>query len=204
MSTGTLYRIVNTLMLGLALILIARPASAQDPAADIREVMESRDTEIKRLLGPAGQEVPEETRRALREVINEIIDFESMAQAALGATWSTLSAEDQVRFVEVFGDIIRGQSLSNLDPYRSSVSYEDIAVDGPTAHVVTRTVYKDIPMVVEYNMASSDNGWRVTDIILDDVSTVDGYARSFRSMIRRRGFDTLMERLEKRREQMTD
>ena len=39
-----------------------------------------------------------------------------------------------------------------------------------------------------------------TDIILDEVSTVKGYARSFQSVIRKKGFDDLMERLENRLE----
>ncbi len=201
MSFGTPYRIVNTLMLGLAMILIAQPALAQDPAAEIRELLESRDTEIKVLLGPAGDEVTEETRVALQEMINGIIDFQAMAEKALGAHWSTISTEEQANFVSVFGDIIKDQSLSNLDPYRSTVTYESVTVEDSSAHVVTRTVYKDIPMVVKYDMRSAEDGWKVTDIILDDVSTVEGYSRSFRSMIRRRGFDTLIERLEKRRDQ---
>ena len=102
----------------------------------------------------------------------------------------------------VFADIVRGQSLANLDPYRAAVSYESITVNGATAHVVTNTLYDDVPMVVEYNLRQNGTVWLATDIVLDEVSTVDGYARSFRTMIRKRGFETLMERLEKRRDEM--
>jgi len=39
----------------------------------------------------------------------------------------------------------------------------------------------------------------VHDIVLDEVSTVGGYERSFRRIINRRGFDALMNSLENRR-----
>jgi phospholipid transport system substrate-binding protein len=44
-------------------------------------------------------------------------------------------------------------------------------------------------------MTRGEGGWHVTDVSIDDVSTVEGYARSFQSMIRKRGFDALMQRL---------
>lgn len=193
---------MHTLLLTVALILIAGPAFAQDPAVEIRQMLSDRDAEIKKLLGPAGSAVSEATRETLRDVINGLIDFETMGKDALGPFWDDLTADQRTRFVTVFADIVKGQSLADLDPYRASVSYESVSVDGTEAKVVTRTVFDEVPMAVIYTLALRDNSWMATDIVLDEVSTVDGYSRSFQSMIRRRGFDTLMERLEKRRDGM--
>jgi phospholipid transport system substrate-binding protein len=195
-------RFVHTLLLTVALILIAGPAFAQDPAVEIRQMLSDRDAEIKKLLGPSGTEVSADTRETLRDVVNSLIDFEAMGRQALGPFWEDLTADQRTRFVDVFADIVKGQSLADLDPYRASVSYESVAVDGIEAKVVTRTVFDDVPMAVVYNLTLRDTSWMATDIILDEVSTVGGYSRSFQSMIRRRGFDTLVERLEKRRDAM--
>jgi phospholipid transport system substrate-binding protein len=48
-----------------------------------------------------------------------------------------------------------------------------------------------------------DGEWRVVDIVLDDVSTAEGYARSFQTVIRKRGFDALMTSLNKKLDSMT-
>ena len=55
-------------------------------------------------------------------------------------------------------------------------------------------------MKVEYLLVYSQEKWLTTDVILDGVGTVEGYSRSFQSRIRKRGFDSLMNSLNKRLE----
>lgn len=160
-------------------------------------MLESRDQDIKTMLGPSG-DIPETKRDELRTLINGVIDFGAMGKAALGPHWEDLTQEQQETFVSVFGDIVRHQSLSDLDVYRSTVTYDDIRVDGSTAHVMTTTTYKEIPTAVEYDLIRTGDTWAARDIILDEVSTVGGYSRSFQAVIRKRGFDSLMTSLNKR------
>ena len=178
---------------------IAIPTMAQSPeATSIRKMLETRDAEIKQLLsvGTLG----ETQRDQLKDVVNGVIDFRAMGQAALGEHWNGLADTQRSEFVDVFGDIVRAQSVSDLDVYRSKVAYKDIAVDGETARVETITTYKNADTPVVYAMHNVAGEWMVTDIILNDVSTADGYARSFQGLIRKRGFDTLMEKLRARRD----
>ena len=71
---------------------------------------------------------------------------------------------------------------------------------GESARVITTTTYKDVPTKVEYLLVYSQEKWLATDVILDGVGTVEGYSRSFQSVIRKRGFDSLMNSLNKRLE----
>ena len=164
-------------------------------------MLRARDAEIKGILGDRDDFTPAQ-KENLKNVINGIIDFETMGRNALGPHWDSLSDVERARFVEVFSDIVRSQSLSNLDVYRAPVSYEEITVGDRQARVVTSTVYKDVPARVEYEMLFRPGGWFISDIILDDVSTTHGYSRSFQSVIRKKGFDALMSSLEKRRERI--
>lgn len=190
--------------LWLLLTVVAVRADAQDRRQEIRSMLESRDAEIKRLLGRDDASVTPAQKERLRTVINDVIDFRAMGRTALGTHWTGLSTTQQDEFVAVFTDIVRSQSLANLDPYRARVQYDGITVNGNSARVVTSTVYKDVPMKVEYDLAFAGGVWRATDIVLDNVSTVEGYSRSFQSMVRRRGFDALMERLRKKQAGATD
>lgn len=183
----------------LLAVSFGQPALAQsDTALGIRSLLEERDQEIKQLLSV--ESLADTQREQLKDLINGVIDFEAMGETALGPHWGDLTANQKEEFVAVFSDIVRSQSVSDLDVYRSSVAYADISVDGTKAVVETVTSYKGTDTPVVYEMHKAAQGWMVTDIILNDVSTAQGYARSFQGLIRKRGFDVLMEKLRARRD----
>ena len=179
--------------------VMALPAQAQDTATEIRQLLEQRDAEIKNVIGETGTPSGAERER-LKGLITGLIDFRAMSRDVLGDHWQELNSSQRNEFVDVFGDVVRLQSLSNLEPYRARVTYEDITVKNGEAHVTTSTQYRGDRIVVEYDLLRSGGEWRARDIIIDEVSTVSGYQRSFRNVIRQRGFDGLMETLRDRRE----
>lgn len=188
---------MKSLFFALLLIVAALPGAAQSTSDEIRVMLEERDANIKALLGPEG-DVSDGQREELQHLINGVINFREMGKEALGPFWKDLSAEEQDEFVRVFSEIVRHQSLSDLDVYRASVTYDAISVDGDSARVTTTTIYDEIPVIVEYELVRTGGEWTARDIILDDVSTVGGYSRSFQTVIRKRGFDSLMTSLNKR------
>lgn len=183
-----------TLLLG-ALI---STAAAQGTAADnIRQMLVERDQEIKQILGD-DNDLTDEERQKLQKVVNENIDFGYMGRRALGPHWEKLSEEQQNRFLETFTEIVREQSLSNIKIYRANVTYQDISVEDDSAHVTTITAYDDVKTPVAYDLIREDGKWKVVDIVIDGVGTVESYARSFQTVVRKRGFDTLMKSLDKK------
>lgn len=185
-------------VMGIAIL----PAQAQTPETQIRQMLEQRDREIKRILGNRTT-FTDEQREQLQTLINDDIDFEAMGRQALGTFWTDLTPAQRTSFVEVFSDIVRTQSLADLEVYKARVTYDTITVNGTTAHVVTTTTYKDTPTKVEYHMTrAADGTWDVDDIIVGDVSTAGGYEKSFQTVLRKKGFDALMTSLDKKRAQM--
>lgn len=202
-SLGSLLAVL-LLLGGLAVPALAyaqdeAPDEAPDEAQEIREMLEERDREIKDILGDRDS-FTQAQRDELMDLVNGVINFREMGRQALGPHWREISDAQRNQFVDVFSDIVRLQSLSDLGVYNSEVSYEEITVDGDSAYVNTNTIYRGTPTKVEYYMGKTDGDWFVHDIVLDEVSTVGGYERSFRRIINRRGFDALMNSLENRRE----
>ncbi|MFP4227511.1 MAG: phospholipid-binding protein MlaC [Salinivenus sp.] len=186
----------------LGLSVAAAPVEAQDASAstedEIQQMLEERDQEIKSILKGGGDYTPEQRER-LKELISGVIDFRIMAQTALGSHWDTLSTARRDTFVTVFRDVVRAQSMSDLDVYNSRVTFDQISVQGDSAFVRTTTEYEGSRTPVEYVLERREDEWRAEDIIVDEVSTAEGYARSFQSVIRKRGFDALMTSLERKR-----
>jgi len=172
--------------------------SAEDSEQEIRELLESRDKEIKELLGPRGEEHTTEQRDQLRDIINDVIDFRTMAQQALGSTYDEISEEQREEFVSLFATIIRDQSLNRLDIYRAEVSYDEIEVENGEAKAHTIARLDNVRTPVNYTMKKNGSEWVITDMIIDEVSTAESYNRQFQSIIRQRGFDALLDSLRRR------
>lgn len=170
----------------------------QSEADEIRQMLESRDQEVKELLGPEGTEYSQDQRDRLKDMINNVIHYRSMAQYALGDTYNEISDEDREEFVSLFSTIIRDNSLNSLDIYRADVTYNDIVVDGNRAEVNTLAELEDVRTNVDYDLKLIDGEWMITDMTIDSVSTAESYNRQFQSIIRQRGFDALLQSLQRR------
>ena len=199
-------RTASILLAGLFVMgLFVSPAQAQSPEQEVRTMLEKRDREIKQAIKPLIDN-PDSATQAQRDhaasLINDQIDFEEMGRLALGKYWADLTDEQRTEFVDVFGTIVRSQSLADLSAYNAAVAYDEVNVNGDKAHVKTTAAIDDKKLKVEYLMGSKDGVWWLYDIILDEVGTVDGYAVSFQSYIRKRGFDKFMTSLYKKRDKI--
>ena len=179
-------------------LLLTGAVFAQDSEQQIRNMLNERDTEIKELLGPEGTSYSQEKRDELKEIINGVIDFRSMAKYALEDTFNEISEERRDRFVDLFATVVRDQSLNRLEIYRADVEYDQIEVDGDSATVSTTAQLENVRTPVGYEMVKRDGEWIVTDFSIDGVSTAESYNTQFQNIIRQRGFDALFDSLERR------
>jgi phospholipid transport system substrate-binding protein len=191
-----MFKTIHTFL--IIILLFVPSLLAQAEADEIQSMLEERDLEIKELLGPKGTDYTQDQRDRLKDIINDVINYRSMAQHALGDTYDEISEEEREEFVSLFSTIIRDNSLNRLDIYRAEVTYNDIAVNQDTAFVETTAQLEDVRTSVDYNLELFDNTWMITDMTIDQVSTADSYNRQFQSIIRQRGFDALMESLRRR------
>lgn len=200
MNNAIISRFLYPLFIGMILLSLPQQGYAQNErAAEIQNLLEERDQEVKELLGPKGTDYTDETRKQLKNIINEIIDYRAMAKFALQETYDTLSVEQRDEFVELFSTIIRDHSLTNLDIYRADVIYEEIEVNGDSATVHTLAQLENVRTPVVYKMLyKNGDEWVVTDLIIDDVSTAASYRRQFQNIIRDKGYESLIETLRER------
>ncbi len=182
----------------ISLLLSFNLVFAQSGEQEIRTMLNQRDAEIKELLGPKGSDYTQEQRDQLRDIINGIIDFRAMSKHALGDTYNEITDEQKEEFVSLFSTIIRDNSLNRLDIYRADVTYNEVEVNDDSAVVNTTAQMENVRTSVDYNMEKRDEQWFIIDMSIDDVSTAESYRRQFESIIRKRGFEALLESLRRR------
>lgn len=181
-------------------ILFIAAGYSQQTKDDVQDLLQERDQQIKELVGPEGTSYSAEQRAELKDIINNVIDFETMAKEALGETFDTISTERRNEFVDLFSTIVRDQSLNNLDIYRAEITYRNIEVNGDNARVETLALLKNVRTPVNYEMEFQEGEWVITDMEIDDVSTAASYNRQFQRIINQKGFESLMTSLRKRAE----
>ena len=180
------------LMIGLGVMTVQ--GFAQSTGLDIKTMLETRDKEIKEVLGAEGTEYTEAQKESLKIMINDVIDFEAMSKTALGDTYSEITEEQRSEFVDLFSTIIKDNSLLKLEIYRATVSYNEVDVDGDNALVETMAELDEVRTPVNYKMERRGDDWVIIDMSIDEVYTAESYNRQFERIIRKKGFDGYFEK----------
>jgi phospholipid transport system substrate-binding protein len=159
--------------------------------------LKERDAEIRAVLPERGEPTPE-ARKKVESIITRTVDLEGMLQEALGARWKELAAKQRQRLVAAFEKRFRNLSGKELDSYRSTqIEYLPEKSDDGAVTVPTRVVVQGEPTEIAYTMRQEKTGWRIVDIVVDGVSTVQNYRSSFNRVIQKEGVEGLIKRLEK-------
>jgi len=168
----------------------------EEVKAEVLEFITSRDQEIKAAV--RGMEDDPSLQEKARSLINDQIDFQEMGMRSLGRFYDTLSPEEQLEFIDVFSQIVRLQSLSDLSVYQAPIIIESVAVNEDQASVNTTVEINEATLNIVYHIHRKEESWWLYDIIIDDVGTVEGYSVSFQTYVRKRGFEAFMQSLRKK------
>jgi phospholipid transport system substrate-binding protein len=139
-------------------------------------------------------------RLAVRQVVQDVFDFDETARRALGRHWDERSPQEQARFVRLFTSLIDRAYLSRLDGLESErivVVADEVAGSRAVVrlHVITGSAS---PLPVDLHLHRSGDRWRVWDARLEGASLVSSYRAQFQKVIQTASWDELLKRLEAR------
>lgn len=129
-------------------------------------------------------------------------DFRAMTQLAVGQHWRQASPEQQKRLEDAFRTLLVNTytaSLNVASTGKESVDVKPVELKPGDNDIVVRTVVRTPnrpPIPVDYRMTRTPNGWKVYDVIVENLSLVTNYRGSFASEIGRTGIDGLVKALE--------
>ena len=167
-------------------VLVLMPL--QVGAATAKETVEVQvDKVIKTLGDPQFKAQSREVKIAkVREIVNQIFDYEELSKRTLGRNWRNLSAEQQKEFVQLFSELLENVYADRLLAYSDEkvIFEKETMLKENQAEVqsfVLTSDGKNIPIF--YRMLQNGNQWRVYDVIIEGVSLVKNYRTQFKEIL---------------------
>lgn len=138
----------------------------------------------------------------VEEKILPNFDFPKMTQLAVGKNWSKASPEQQQQLVDQFKTMLvrtYSASLASVSDYK--IEFTPLKLAAGDQDVTVNTVVSKPgapPIPIDYRMEKQDAGWKVFDVLVDNVSMVTVYRNSFNSEVRKGGIEGLVAALSRR------
>ena len=190
---------------GLILLLLVLPAQAATvPENLIRETSDRVIADIKANRDTYRQE-PGKIYQLVDSVVLPHFDFSAMTDLALGNYRDQVSAAQRPTIVNEFRQLlVRTYSSALLEYTDQELTYLPMEGSVEDGRVVVRTEIAQaggFPIPIDYSLRRGDDGWKVFDISVDQVSLVTNYRSSFARAIKKDGVDGLIKTLQERNQQ---
>ena len=126
-------------------------------------------------------------------------DFNKMTGSAVGREWRNASADQKAQLAKEF-QILLVRSYSNaLTQYKDqTVTVKPLKSAAADTEVTVKTEVKQPggkPVMIDYDLIKSADGWKVFDVYVAGVSLVANYRDTFGQEIKASGIDGLVKSL---------
>jgi phospholipid transport system substrate-binding protein len=141
-------------------------------------------------------------RKLAEQKVLPHFDFRTMTQLAVGQHWRQATPEQQKGLEDAFRTLLVNTYTTSLNIAavgKETVEVKPMEAKAGENDVIVRTVIRSPnrqPIPVDYRMQRTTNGWKVYDVIVENLSLVTNYRSSFASEIGRSGIDGLLKVLQ--------
>jgi len=174
------------------------------PEQLIKQTADRVINEIK-LNGAKYKKDPSQLYALVDEVVLPHFDFSAMTDLALGRYKNKIDASQKPLIINEFRALLvrtYGKALLEYNdqvivflPMKGSEADGDVTVKSEIAQP------GGFPIPLNYSLKLSDQGWKVYDISVDNISLVTNYRSSFSRQIKKNGIDGLIELLRTRNQE---
>jgi phospholipid transport system substrate-binding protein len=189
-------------ILTLLFFLVFVPVMASTgPESLIRETSEKVLHELK-----SNADIYSENPKSIYQLVDEVVlphfDFSAMTDLALGRYIDQVDDEQRPAIIQEFRTLlVRTYSSALLEYTDEALIYLPMEGAEADGEVTVRTEIEQaggFPIPINYKLRLGDDGWKVIDISVDEVSLVTNYRSSFARAIKKDGVDGLIKTLRDR------
>ncbi len=191
---------MRTVAQGLGLLVAAAAFAVQ--AADVAPDALVKST-VNEVLSVIKQHKDRQTLHDLAEKkVLSHFDFQAMTRIAVGRSWRDANPDQQKRLENAFRGLLVNTYTTALSRNTESdavVEVKPVQLKPDQDDVTVKTVARQSgrqPVAIDYRMTRTSNGWKVYDVIVENLSLVTNYRGSFSTEISRSGIDGLIKVIE--------
>jgi ABC-type transporter MlaC component len=183
------------------------PPAGSSPMADLKKSNDQLDKLLKKKY-PSYSPEAEAQKTEVRKLVGGFLDYRELAHRALAKHWDGLTPAQRKDFVNTLRDLVERSYLKQVsgDP-NYNIKYQKETKNGNEATVeatlTTVTRGKKVSIGLEYHLIYKDR-WLVYDVITDEQSMLENYRAEFNKIINKDGFDALLTRMKKKRDEKED
>lgn len=194
---------MKTLKSALLFALLVFPSFAAalpsiQPAEQVRKVIGEVESVVKANNGNLADPALD---KRLKDMLRPMFNFDEMSRRCLGQYWSKATPAEQSEFVDLFSELLARTYLNRIKKNADTSQIKSLKdeIDGNKALVRSRMIVAGDEIGIDYRMlASSDDKWRVYDIIVENVGLVTNYRNEFPEIIKKDGFPGLLKKLKEK------
>jgi phospholipid transport system substrate-binding protein len=187
--------LVSTFGLGIA------PSRAASPDEVVKATSDRMQAALKQNRTALEQD-PDRIYGLVNQILLPRFDFALIARWALGKYWKQADAAQRRRFTEEFRALLVRTYSKVLLEYIDETIYFPPS-PAPAAgrdDALVRTEVRpsgQTPIAVNYRVHSKRGDWLVFDVVVDGISLVTNYRKTFADQIRTKGMDGMIDELAK-------
>ncbi len=137
-------------------------------------------------------------------------DFQAMTRLAVGRAWRDANPAQQKALESAFRSLLVSTyttALSQTSNSNQTVEVKPAPVKQGENDVTVKTLVKEPgrqPVAIDYRMSKTPAGWKIYDVVVENLSLVTNYRGSFNTEISRSGIDGLIKSLEAKNKQLAE
>lgn len=193
---------MKTIVRTLSLIALLATFAVQAAETTPDELVKSTVNEVMSVLKQ------NKDKRTLLDLAEQKVlphfDFAEMTRLAVGRAWRDASDAQKKALENAFRTLLVNTyttALTQAAKGDQTVEVKPLRLQPDQKDVVVRTLVREpgrSPFPIDYSMRRTAGGWKVYDVVVENLSLVTTYRSSFSSEVTRGGIDGLIKSLEEK------
>jgi len=180
-------------------LLLSLPVHAGVPMdtvqANVDEVIEVlRDPKLK------AESAKKTKKERLRQIYDGMFDQVELSRRALAQNWNNLNLAQREEFVNLFRQMLEKAYIDKILAYvdEKVVFDREVQLSGTQAEIQTTVVTSSKKIPVFYRVILKGGGWKVYDVVIENVSLVSNYRTQFNEILTINTPEQMLEILRKK------
>lgn len=183
------------LFLSLSLLTAYGAAPMSAVQANVEKVLEVlRDPKLK------ADTAREAKKEELRRLYDAMFDQVELSRRALSRNWNSLTPAQREEFVGLFRQVLEKAYMDKILAYvdEKIIFDREVQVSETRAEIQTTIITSSSRIPIFYRVISRDGGWKVYDVVIENVSLASNYRSQFDDILAKNTPDQMLEILRKK------